>query len=562
MTAMPFKKPFKSITYFILFDRWQIRILIMFLALLGTFAGLAVPYFQREFLTQLEPQPLLICTGLALGSFLFLQMTNFLGQRESLIAQQKLSRWLYQHILNLKSQATQSKSIGEMVALYTTDIPSGTMWLEQTIPYALTTAFPLILAPIFLNLLYDIPYSLTFGMIISVIALNLFLARRQSYFFSRFKSLAGQRMGLVNEWIQNIRALKTLNWIRGFENKIIKKRIEETNNRISMVTNGQMMNSISSSITFWLNLAVLFFIALTIDTNVVHIDLMAILWVMGIFLSRPLRQLPWFFTMMFDAWTSIKRLNSFFELINQPYAIKNELTQHSPQTYLQVENLSLNLQSSILLNQISFTVHSHECVALIGPVGSGKSLLLKSLIKETPFTADNFYMIPHSYLPQEPFVLSASVHQNITFDYEENNSEVENQKCLQSLKNAQFDLNQDRLNEGLATQIGERGLNISGGQKQRLNLARILYQPQKLFLLDDPFSAVDIGTEDRLTEVFIDLKKSGHSFLIITQRYSILEKCDRILFMNKGQIEFSGTYPEFIQIKKYASFIAGTEFVP
>ena len=105
--------------------------------------------------------------------------------------------------------------------------------------------------------------------------------------------------------------------------------------------------------------------------------------------------------------------------------------------------------------------------------------------------------------------------------------------------------------------IGERGLNISGGQKQRLNLARLFYNPLPLFLLDDPFSAVDVGTEKRLIDALFTLRQDGHSFLVITQRYEFLKHCDRVIYIEQGEIKFDGLYREFIQHTKYQKFIAG-----
>jgi len=542
---------------FILLNRLSVRIIIMLFAFLATVAGILVPYFQKEFTQNLSIESLAICTLLAFLSFTLLQLTNFFGQREALITQKNLSQKIYHHILILKSLTTSNKTIGEMVALYTADIPSSTMWLEQTIPYALTTAFPLIVAPLFLNQVYLIPYSLTFSMVVAIIAINLFLARRQSFFFSQFKTLAGHRMGLVNEWIQNIKGLKSLNWIQGFENKIIKKRIEETENRIAMVTNGQFMNSISSSVTFWLNLAVLFFLAYTHNELIGEIDLIAVMWVMGIFLAKPLRQLPWFFTMMFDAWTSIKRLGEFFALKNQSYTIKEDMALDKSQC-LRIRNLNLYLNNQPLLKNIHFEIKKNEIVGLIGPVGSGKSLLLKSLMKETPFVADQLSISNYSYLPQEPFILSATILENIIFDYSKVTDDNYKKSEL-SLQQAQFDIEKDRVKDGLKTIIGERGLNISGGQKQRLNLARLFYNPQPLFLLDDPFSAVDIGTEKKIIDVFLNLKNLGHSFLVVTQRYEFLKSCDRILFMDHGELLFNGSYADFIKQERFAQFIRGED---
>lgn len=549
----------KDVVYFILFDRLAVRIGIMVLAFLATLAGLAVPYYQRDFMTQLTASPLLICTLLALVSFIFLQLTNFLGQREALITQKELAEKLYHHILRLKPLTTSHKTVGEMVALYTTDIPSCTMWLEQTIPYALTTAFPLILAPIFLNLVYHIPYSLTLILILAIVVINLLLARRQSGFFYQFKVLAGQRMGLVNEWIQNIKSLKSLNWVQGFESKIIKKRVEETNNRISMVTNGQIMNSISSSVTFWLNLAVLFFIAYLHNELIGHIDLIAVMWVMGVFLAKPLRQLPWFFTMMFDAWTSIRRTGEFFSLKNATYHIDNPNIPLKDDETLVVNQLNLIIQDKPVLKNINLSIKKHEVVALIGPIGSGKSVLLKSIMKETPFTAKRLDKLAHNYLPQEPFILSATLNENIVLEYHEDERQQQETsvRAHKALTQAQFDMTGDRIADGLKTVIGERGLNISGGQKQRLNLARLFYNPQPIFLLDDPFSAVDVGTEKKLIHALFTLRKDGHSFLVITQRYEFLKHCDRVIYLEQGEIKFDGAYAELITHTKYQKFIAG-----
>ncbi len=539
----------------ILFSRLSYRFLIAFLALIATLTGLLVPYFQKSFMLEFDIQFLAVCTILALISFLTMQLTTYLGQKEALMCQRVLSEKIYNHILGLKALAIRNRTVGEMVSLYTTDVPSATMWLEQTIPYALTTAFPLIVTPFFLYYVYDIPIGFTALLLGVIIVVNLALARRQSFFFFKFKMLAAQRMGLVNEWIQNIRGLKSLNWITGFEKKIIMKRIEETNNRIAMVTNGQLMNSISSSITFWLNLFVIWFIVYVSPELVAKIHLITLLWVMGVFLSRPLRQLPWFFTMMFDAWTSIKRLADFFSITNADYVVKNQHVNQNSDLVLEVKNLNLSLDQKVFLKKIDLTISKSEIVALIGPVGSGKSTFLKSLMKETPFHADSLFIAPYNFLPQESFILSASVFENIVFDYDL--AQQNKPQAMSALHRAQFDLNQDRLKNGLDTIIGERGLNISGGQKQRLNLARLFYNPKPLFLLDDPLSAIDVGTEKKLIETFLYYKSMGHSFLVTTQRYEFLQFCDRVIYMDDGEIKFIGTYSELCQNKFLSDFIKG-----
>ncbi len=540
----------KDLILFIFLSRWPYRLLIVFLAITSAICGLLVPFFQKSFVETLLMTDLFIAVSVAFISLTCIQLTNFVGNREALICQSELANYLYSHILSLKS-FSEKKTIGEKLALYTTDTPSATMWLEQTLPYFLTTLFPLVLTPIFLNHFYGLPYYFSFVIIGIMIVFNYFMAKRQSVFFYRFKILAGQRMGLVNEWIQNIKSLKILNWISGFEKKIITKRIEETHNRILMVTNGQIMNSFSASIAFWLNLLVLVFILFHFSDRISKSDLLILLWVMGVFLSRPLRQLPWLLTMLFDALTSVNRLYEFYKLQNIENSIQTN-KQKNPDTVLEVENLNLSVSVKHLLCGINFKIHKNEIVALIGPVGSGKSLLLQSLLNEASMTADHFYSEPTSYLPQEPFIMNASIKDNISLDYDSTESDI---TCLTALQKSEFDILQDRLPLGLCTAIGERGLNLSGGQKQRLNLSRIFFNPQKLILLDDPFSAVDIGTEYKLIQSLIELKTNGHSILVTTQRYTFLDYCDRILYMDEGKIKFDGTYADFKKIENFRRFL-------
>lgn len=241
-------------------ERPHYKIAILGLSLFSAVFGLAVPYFQKNFLTELDYRNLSICVVLSLAYMMFNQLTLFVGQAESIKAQRKLSEILYRRNLELKPLTLQNKTIGEVVSLYSTDIPSLTVWLEQSLPFGLSVLFPLTLTPIFLHYFYDLSFAFSITFVLALVFVNSLIAYRQSLFFYKFKKIAAERMGLVNEWIQNIKGLRVLNWIEGFESKIIKKRREETTNRIHMLTNGQIMNAISSNMMFWLNLILIWFL--------------------------------------------------------------------------------------------------------------------------------------------------------------------------------------------------------------------------------------------------------------------------------------------------------------
>lgn len=544
----------KIILRLIFFERPYFKILILLLSLFSALFGLAVPYYQKIFLTDLDYFSLTLCVVFSLIYLIFNQLTLFIGQTESIHSQKKLAEALYRKNLELKPMTLQNKTVGEVVSLYSTDIPSVTVWLEQSLPFGLSVIFPLALTPLFLYYFYDLNLKYSIGLVVVLVVFNSIIAYRQSLFFYKFKKIAAERMGLVNEWIQNIKGLKILNWIEGFENKIIKKRREETTNRIHMLTNGQIMNAISSNMMFWLNLSMLGFFIWYYDKVFTKADIISLLWITTVFLARPLRQLPWFFTFVFDAWNSYKRLVEFFELENISEKIITD-TRIDAESILEVKNLNLKINDRRLLTNINLKIKAKEIVALIGPVGAGKSLLIKSLINETPFTADTFYKDKLSYLSQDHFIMSASLRDNVNFDYQ--STRGQDQKVKFHLEQAQFDFELDRVKSGLETQIGERGLNLSGGQKQRVSLARQLMNPNQVLLLDDPLSAVDVATEQRMINEFLNLKDAGLSILLTTQRFSVLPYCDRIIFINHGHLEYDGSAKEFLNDGNFRSFLKG-----
>lgn len=535
-------------------ERPHYKILILGLSLLSALFGLAVPYYQKIFLTQLDYTNLGICVILSLTYLMFNQLTLFVGQAESIQAQKKLSELLYKRNLELKPLTLQKKTVGEVVSLYATDIPSLTVWLEQSLPFGLTVLFPLVLTPIFLHYFYELSFAISISFVLLLVFINSLIAYRQSVFFYVFKKIAAERMGLVNEWVQNIKGLRVLNWIEGFEAKIIKKRREETTNRIHMLTNGQIMNVISSNMMFWLNLTMIWFLIWIYQKDFSKADIISLMWVTTVFLARPLRQLPWFFTFVFDAWNSYKRLVDFFELQNKKIQIESRV-KTDPHSLVEIKNLNLELDNKKILKNIDFKMTAKQIVALIGPVGSGKSLFIKSIINDTPFTADVFYKEPTSYLSQDHFIMSASLRDNMNFEYQ--SPDKFDDKILHHLEQAQFDFELDRVQDGLETQIGERGLNLSGGQKQRVSLARQLMNPNKLILLDDPLSAVDVATEKKLISEFIKFRDQGYSILLTTQRFSILPYCDRIVLMIDGKIEFDGPSQSFLNDPHHQAFIKG-----
>lgn len=579
-------------------DRLFFRFLILASSLLAASFGLLGPFFQKVFIDYLQspnqaitflqrfgdklPQvlnsgsdwgglvPLLLAfLCLALQQF-FALFTNFLGIKEGLVAQRKIAGLLYEKVLSLKPDTQSKKTTGEIVAFYTTDVPGATFFLEQTLPMGAATLFPIILAPIALSMMFEIPQWMTFSLIIFITLIFMILALRQSRFFFNFKQLAAERIAFVNEWVVYLKTLRILGWIEAFEQRIFAKRQVETKNRILMVTNGQFMNAISTHITFILNSLALFLLIIVMKRSPTPGDLFALLWILGVFLLRPFRQMPWFFTFGFDAWTSIKRLENYFRVENPPSSF-DFIDKKSPEIEttvpssavaseysLNIENLSLKIGDETILSNISIQTRPGEMIALIGEVGSGKSLLLLSLLGETQAHFDKYEIFGRpissfredefrksfSYVPQETYLISTSLRNNVLLDYQ--NDFADDEQTKTSLGQAEFHLDTETLPSGLETEIGERGVNLSGGQKQRVNLARANSKDCYFLLLDDTLSALDSNTENNVISNLIAQKITQKTIFISTHRLSVLPKCDRILFLQNGKIKAFDTYTNLI----------------
>lgn len=577
--------------------RWDRRALILFVAFLSALSGLASPFFQKLFIDRLLEAPnfahqwvrwaedsspvelILVAFVFTILAQSFSLLSSYIAVKEGLILQRRFSDRLYRKMLSIRTDSLGSTTIGEVVSIYATDIPGSTALIDQVLPMFAGIAFPLIFAPIAIKLICGIGLAATVGVIVGIVCVNLVLSTRQSRFFYRFKQLAAERTGIVNEWIQNIRLLRILGWIEDFERRIFAKRVEETTNRISMVTNGQFMNAFGSSINFVINLVGVATLVFLRKEPVTPGELFALLWIFGVFLQKPFRQIPWFFTFTLDSLSSIRRVERFMTRPSDPIAVvgpdvEDRALESEPALALKVRGLNLKAGGRHLLNDVSFDVREGEFVAIVGEVGSGKSLLVLSLAGETAATFDAFEMKAEgapafdvlalslderrrkfAYVGQDGFVMSGSLRENVMFRY--GGSRDDDREVLNALALAQFRIDGEHLQNGLDTEIGERGVNLSGGQRQRVALARAHFLRRPIFLLDDCLSAVDVDTERRLIGELIDGAWRGRTRLLITHRLSVLEKVDRILFIEDGSIVASGTFEELLATsRKVRDFVA------
>ena len=213
--------------------------------------------------------------------------------------------------------------------------------------------------------------------------------------------------------------------------------------------------------------------------------------------------------------------------------------------------------NKVALDDVSFVIKKGSSVGIIGFSGAGKSTLInvlvgllpcqegKILVGTTPIVQKNAAQWQSSigYVPQAPYLFHGSLAENVAFCLSRKgiNAELVEKACLQA---GVFEFS-DRLTQGIYTHIGERAVQLSGGQAQRVSIARALYRDPKVIIFDEATSALDEENERQIQKTIQKLR-GGRTMVVIAHRLSTVEECDKIFWMDKGQVVASGRPDEVL----------------
>lgn len=194
------------------------------------------------------------------------------------------------------------------------------------------------------------------------------------------------------------------------------------------------------------------------------------------------------------------------------------------------------------LSNINLEVHPGELVMIVGTVGSGKSSLLNGLLGEMQLVSGHMDISGRlAYVSQEAWIRNLSLRENILFD-----AELDADRYERVLEATQLSLDLKALPNGDETEIGERGINLSGGQKARVAIARAMYsRDYDILILDDPLSAVDPHVAHAIfRRCIVGLAADKTRLLVLNSHYDLLDYADRVVVVDSGRIVGDGTFEE------------------
>ena len=254
-------------------------------------------------------------------------------------------------------------------------------------------------------------------------------------------------------------------------------------------------------------------------------------------------------------------VNKYLEFLNvkDDDALENGKVIKKVDGRIELKNVSFGYEDNQVINDLSLVIESGTSIALVGESGSGKSTIIKllmGLIKpddgkvlvdgiDLKKVSLNSYYDHVSYVSQEVPIFDGTLRENLVFD-----KNVSDDEIIEVLKLVSLEQFYSKLQNGLDTELGERGIKLSGGEKQRVALARLFFEDTKIIILDEATSALDNITEKKVMNSIFE-KLSNRTVIMIAHRLDSIKNVEEVLVLKDGEIVERGLYDELLQKDGY-----------
>ncbi|RZF36743.1 hypothetical protein LSTR_LSTR005056 [Laodelphax striatellus] len=464
---------------------------------------------------------------------------------------------IYRKAMVMSNAARKESTVGEIVNLMSVDAQRF-MDLLTYLNMIWSAPLQICLALFFLWQTLGASVLAGLAVMIIMIPINSYIATRVKTLQMRQMKYKDERVKLMNEVLSGIKVLKLYAWEPSFEQQILRIR----NKEVQVLKEAAYLNASTSFIwacaPFLVSLVTFAVYVLSDEANVLDSKKAFVSLSLFNILRFPLSMLPMLITNIVQAGVSIERINKFMNTEElDPNSVQHNESEDDP---LIIENGSFSWgagsegDDALILKNINISIKAGSLVAVVGPVGSGKTSLISAFLGEMDKVSGRVNTKGSlAYVPQQAWIQNATLQQNILFG-----QTLENNNYNRVIDNCALKQDFDMLPARDQTEIGEKGINLSGGQKQRVSLARAVYSNADIYLLDDPLSAVDSHVGKHIFEKVIGpkgmLKKKTR--VLVTHGISFLPEVDFIIVVNNGQISEQGTYKELLAKKgAFADFI-------
>ena len=393
--------------------------------------------------------------------------------------------------------------------------------------------------------------------------------------FKKVQKLTDQINNKSRENIKGIRVIRAFNAEKYQENKFEETNNELTNNQLFTQKAMSFMSPIMYLIMYGLTLAI-YFVGAYIIKDAQMIDKLPLFTDMVVFSSYAMQivmsflMLSMIFMIYPRASVSIKRINEVLETENTVKEGTKNVKETQIKGEVEFKNVSFKYPGAdeYVLENISFVAKNGETVAFIGSTGSGKSTLINLVprfydategeilidgINVKEYTEESLYN-KLGYIPQKAVMFSGTVSENIAYG-KNKHGKISKEQVQEAIKIAQAEEFVLKMDKQYESDIAQGGTNISGGQKQRLAIARAIARKPEIYIFDDSFSALDYNTEKTLRHELKKYTKNATN-LIVAQRIGTIMNADKILVLDQGKCVGIGTHKQLLKTCKVYKEIA------
>ncbi len=543
---------------------WKQMALAAFSLTIWSLISLAMPYAARYLVDSVfvtySKTNLNRMTLILFGLFVFQAgigyaqnyLLLFLGQR--VIADLRLS--IQQHLLYLPLRFFKESRVGEIVSRVTNDVTTLQAVLTET-PIAVLRQTITIIGGITLMAVMNWQLTLLIFVIVPpIIVLAIIFGRRVEKLSTLVQDRLASAISALEESISGIRIVKSFTQER-FEEKRFKDRIEKTFNTT--------MDRTKMRAAFIPLVSLLGFIAVTgimwiggqfvLNKTLTPGELVAFLFYM-IMVAAPLGEFAGVYTQIREANGAAARIFEIMQTPSEPEQAAE--AKEMPPIIGQVtfHNVSFGYEpDDLVLENINTEVKPSEVIALVGPSGVGKTTMVNLIPRffdplEGWIEIDGQRIIDVTLqslrsqiglVPQETFLFGGTAATNIAYG----NLNAKREAIIRAAKAAYANEFIEALPQGYDTELGERGVKLSTGQRQRIAIARVLLKDPRILILDEATSALDSDSEQMVQKALEVLMKNRTTF-VIAHRLSTIKNADRILVLEKGRIVEQGTHEELM----------------
>ena len=462
-----------------------------------------------------------------------------------------LTAMIYAKSLKLSNEGRAAKSTGDIVNYMAVD----TQRMQDLTQYGQmlwSAPFQIVLCMTSLYQLVGLSMLAGVGVMVLMIPVNGIIAKVMKTLQKKQMKNKDSRTRLMTEILNNIKSIKLFAWGRAFMKKLNYIRNDQELRTLRKIGAAQALANFSWSITpFLVSCSTFAVFVLTSDKPLTTEIVFPALTLFNL-LTFPLAILPMVITAIVEASVAVGRLTSFFtseELQPNAVVVRNP-AMHNGDVSLRIREASFTWDrkgDQKCLEGIDFEARKGELSCIVGRVGSGKSSLLQAILGD--IWKINGEVVVHgstAYVAQQPWIMNASVKENVVFGHRWD------PQFYERTINA-CDLAEDfkTLQDGDQTEVGERGISLSGGQKARLTLARAVYARADIYLLDDCLSAVDQHVGRHLIDNVFGPKGllAGKTRILATNSIPVLTEANFVTLIRNGKVLEKGTFEQLMAMK-------------